>query len=144
MRNTDFLFEKLFKKEVSSAQNAEYLADVCTKYPFFSTAQFFLLKQMDKQSAGYNQQVGKTAVFFNNPYWLNFQLNIDDTTTAEETIPVAVEDPLAADNTDQPVSVAETDDIKLSSNCLKSIPQPIQSALNLCILQIILRARVLN
>ena len=112
MRNTDILFEKLFKKAVSSAQNAEYLTEVCNKYPFFSTAQFFLLKQTNRQSGVYDQQVGKAAVFFNNPYWLNFQLNVEDT-TADEAIPVAMEDPLAADNTDLPASVTETDDMKI-------------------------------
>ena len=52
----------------------EFLEQVTTDHPYFSVGQFNLLQQMDTLTPNYAQQAAKTALFFNNSYWLNFQL----------------------------------------------------------------------
>ena len=53
----------------------DILEQVTKDHPYFSAAQFYLLQQTDPSSATYNKQAARTAIFFNNPYWLNFQLH---------------------------------------------------------------------
>jgi hypothetical protein len=50
------------------------LEEVTAIHPYFSVAQFHLLKQGDPLSASYDKMAARTAIHFNNPYWLNFQL----------------------------------------------------------------------
>jgi hypothetical protein len=68
MQLSPSLFETLFKK------NTDLLSRVATAHPYFSPAQFFLLQQSTTDATGYKKQAAKTAILFNNPYWLNFQL----------------------------------------------------------------------
>jgi hypothetical protein len=47
------------------------------------------LQQTDPSAAGYNKQAAKTALFFNNPHWLNFQLQRSQEPSEEiKTIPL--------------------------------------------------------
>lgn len=82
MGNNSLLFESIFNRKLSEADTTAYLADITKEYPYFSPAQFFLLSKLDKKSAEYDKQVGKTALLFNNPYWLNFLLMEESTGTA--------------------------------------------------------------
>jgi hypothetical protein len=50
------------------------LEEVTAMHPYFSVAQYYLLKQGDPLSASYDKMAARTAIHFNNPYWLNFQL----------------------------------------------------------------------
>ena len=52
----------------------DILEQVTKDHPYFSAAQFYLLKKTEPSSEKYNKQAAKTAIFFNNPHWLNFQL----------------------------------------------------------------------
>ncbi len=72
------LFESLFKHNGS---DRSFLEDVAAKHPYFAPAQFFLLEQTDISSEEYTKQAAKTALLFNNPHWLNYQLK-----PAKETI----------------------------------------------------------
>ena len=59
--------------EKVSLEQVKYLAD---EYPFFSIAQFILAKKLkDDKSSEYLSQLQKSALYFTNPHWLNFQLN---------------------------------------------------------------------
>ena len=52
----------------------DMLEQVTKDHPYFSAAQFYLLQKTEPTAATYARQAAKTAIFFNNPYWLNFQL----------------------------------------------------------------------
>jgi hypothetical protein len=74
MGNSDLLFETIFKRKLSPTDNRAYFTQIAAAHPYFSIAQFYLLLQTEKQSADYAKQAAKTAILFNNPYWLQFQL----------------------------------------------------------------------
>ncbi len=75
MGNTDQLFDSLFKRKLSANDNKDFLTELTKKHPYFTAAQFYLLQLTEADSPCYNNQAAKTAVLFNNPLWLNFQLN---------------------------------------------------------------------
>ena len=75
MGNSNLVFENLFKAKISAAEKLPaYLGRIAEEYPYFSPAQFLLLQQMKTGTPEYDRQVAKTSILFNNPYWLNFQL----------------------------------------------------------------------
>ena len=73
MDNTIF-FEKLFNNDYQDGGNAGMLERVVLDHPAFSVARFFLLQKTKPESSFYNKDLAKTALFFNNPHWLHFQL----------------------------------------------------------------------
>lgn len=74
MGNSNLLFESIFKRKLSDAGALEYLTQITNEHPFFTPAQFFLLLKTEKDTISYEQQAAKTSLLFNNPYWLQFQL----------------------------------------------------------------------
>jgi len=74
MGNSNLFFESIFKRKLADADTREYLTQIANEHPYFSPAQFFLLLQAEKNAAEYQQLAAKTSVLFNNPYWLQFQL----------------------------------------------------------------------
>lgn len=75
MGNTDQLFESLFKRNLSANDTKDFLTKLTKEYPWFTAAQFYLLQKTTTDSPEFNKQAAKTAILFNNPFWLNFQLN---------------------------------------------------------------------
>ena len=75
MGNTNQLFDSLFKRDLSANDNKDFLTDLTKEHPYFTAAQFYLLQLTEADSPSYNKQAAKTAILFNNPLWLNFQLN---------------------------------------------------------------------
>ncbi len=95
------LFESLFKKDFSDPGNKQLLEEITAAHPYFSPAQFFLLKQTNEGTADYEKQAGITNIFFNNPLWLKFQLGqkqeefmAEDALSTPVEIPAVVEDTL--------------------------------------------------
>jgi hypothetical protein len=74
MQSHSEFFESLFKRNYSSPDNIEFLQGMADKYPFFVPAQFYLLAQTKTDAANYNNQAARTALLFNNEFWLNYQL----------------------------------------------------------------------
>lgn len=75
MQHKKAIFETLFNRNFSDTGNLEFLRDLTGRYPFFSPAQFYLLHTVKDDQAAFEKQAVKTGLFFNNPHWLNFQLN---------------------------------------------------------------------
>ena len=67
-------FELLFKRKEYSEGNYSFLKEITEQYPYFTPAQFFLLKETTSDTDVYTKQAAKTALLFNNSFWLNFQL----------------------------------------------------------------------
>jgi hypothetical protein len=75
MGESNRLFESLFKRDMSASDNTEFLLQLTKEHPYFTAAQFYLLQQTDENSSAYYRQAAKTALLFNNPFWLSFQLD---------------------------------------------------------------------
>jgi hypothetical protein len=74
MQKSHILFEALFGTEAASSDATAFLQQVAEEHPYFTPAQFYLLALQQKNTNGYQQQLSKTALLFNNNYWLNYQL----------------------------------------------------------------------
>jgi hypothetical protein len=83
MHNTDQLFESLFKRNFRSVDTKAFLTALTKEYPYFTAAQFYLLKQSASNSRDFASQAAKTSLLFNNPFWLNYQLNREEKTTLQ-------------------------------------------------------------
>ncbi|MBK7883116.1 MAG: hypothetical protein IPJ81_04410 [Chitinophagaceae bacterium] len=69
------IFEQLFGKSLQDESAIPMLQQVIKDHPYFTPAHFFLLQKMDKQDKNYQTQAAITALIFNNPHWLHFQLS---------------------------------------------------------------------
>lgn len=72
------MMESLFNSQKWNQLDTEQLKRMTLEYPYFPIAQFMYAKKLklDHHSA-YPAQAAKTAVFFTNPYWLNWQMNME-------------------------------------------------------------------
>jgi hypothetical protein len=66
------LFTNIFG---TSANNTTMLQQVARDFPYFSIAQFYLLKETDPADPDHTRIAGRTALHFNNPFYLNYLLN---------------------------------------------------------------------
>lgn len=98
MEKYGLLFESIFKRKLTDEHAAGYLENITKEHPYFSVAQFFLLRLSQKNVNGYKKQARKAAVLFNNNHWLNFQLleaGFDNSTTAETGDPLSFPEKIA-------------------------------------------------
>jgi hypothetical protein len=116
MQNNAIIFESLFNRNFSDMENTDFLKEITARHPYFSPAQFFLLHRSKEDTGQFERQAVKTNIFFNNPHWLNFQLQQTDPEVQVQQItpateiktiePVLVADPIdeiideSPDNTD--------------------------------------------
>lgn len=75
MGNSELLFETIFKRNLSDEGTKDFLAELVKEHPYFTAAQFYLLQQTAPDNTDYKKQAAKTSLLFNNPFWLDFQLN---------------------------------------------------------------------
>jgi hypothetical protein len=68
------LLDKITAQNNTTLSKADFLKQVTNTYPFFSAAQFYLLQSTPSTDTIYKSLSAKTAVLFNNPHWLYFQL----------------------------------------------------------------------
>lgn len=62
----------------------EELQRITTAHPSFATAHFLLLKKMQQdEHPGFEQQLQKTNLYFNNPLWLQYLLKNNTSNTAD-------------------------------------------------------------
>lgn len=105
------VFEKLFNRQYHDGGNTGLLERVVLDHPAFSVARFFLLQKTRPESSFYRGELAKTALFFNNPHWLRFQL-AQTASQAGQLIHNAVmnsmEATLLPENEDNNDDVAET------------------------------------
>ena len=68
------LLNFIAKQNKTGLVEKDFLQQVTKQHPYFTPAQFYLLQQTEESDAAYNAQAARTAVLFNNPHWLHFQL----------------------------------------------------------------------
>jgi len=108
MLSNHAVFEQLFKEEIASNPGGNFLKDIVEAHPYFAPAHFFLLKETAKDTAAYAKAAATTALLFNNPLWLNWQLQYGDREVAlvnKKDIEVPAEE--AGGTTAAPLPVAE-------------------------------------
>jgi len=108
MLSNHAVFEQLFKEEIASNPGGNFLKDIVEAHPYFAPAHFFLLKGTAKDTAAYAKEAATTALLFNNPLWLNWQLQYGDREVAlvnKKDIEVPAEE--AGGTTAAPLPVAE-------------------------------------
>lgn len=87
MGESNRLFESLFKRDIAASDNTEFLLHLTKEHPYFTAAQFFILQLTGENTAGYYKQAAKTALLFNNPFWLSFQLDqVKEKNTSNESL----------------------------------------------------------
>ena len=74
MGNSQQVFQSIFKRSMFENDTKDFLTGIVKEYPYFTAAQFYLLQKNDTGSDEYNKQLATTAILFNNPFWLNYQL----------------------------------------------------------------------
>jgi hypothetical protein len=126
MQNNTIIFESLFNRNFSNPENTDFLKEFTAKHPYFSPAQFYLLLQLNNGTDLFEQQAVKTNILFNNPYWLNFQLQqtispaqVQQTSTIPAIKPV--EPLLAADSYGE-----TTDDLPDNTDASEEMEQEIE------------------
>lgn len=99
------LFDAIIKHPLQGVSVADHLQQVTQAHPYFTPAQFYLLQQLNSNDENYSKQAATTALLFNNPYWLQFQLQQSSNITAsvKETPVIA----MYAENTDNDDDTAE-------------------------------------
>ncbi len=75
MGNSELLFETIIKQNLSDRDTKDFLTELVNAHPYFTAAQFYLLQQTDPNSIDYTKIAAITSILFNNPFWLDFQLN---------------------------------------------------------------------
>ena len=79
------LFNLIINQNQTGLDTKDYLKQLVKNHPYFTPAQFYLLQQTTQNDSNYNHQAAKTALLFNNPFWLHFQLQQSNTNTITET-----------------------------------------------------------
>lgn len=74
MEKNNIFFERLFNRDMASPDTKDFLSRLAEEHPYFSPAQFFLLKQCSRNTEGFSKQLSRTSALFNNNYWLNYLL----------------------------------------------------------------------
>ena len=75
------LYDKMLSEYPENINSAEILQNIIEEYPYFSPAHFFLLKETASSQSDYKKIAAKTALHFNNPFFLNYQLHKKATPT---------------------------------------------------------------
>lgn len=86
--NTQQILKQLFRTDGTIEEIAlEQIEAVATQYPYFGVGHFLLSRklQTDQYSHSFSQQTQKTALYFSNPFWLQWLLRQRRLQTNEKT-----------------------------------------------------------
>lgn len=97
MQDNQAIFQSVFNRDFSDPENRDFLKKITAAHPYFSPAQFYLLQQTDEETEAFKEQASKTAILFNNPFWLNFRLKQSSPYKAENNLSPVTE---SADDTE--------------------------------------------
>lgn len=81
------IVQQLFGEASLAGVDTTTIEQLVSRYPYFGPAQFLLTKKLkDTNSYKSEEQLQKTALYFSNPYWLNYLLNEDLIAEEEQAI----------------------------------------------------------
>ncbi len=79
MPDKNALFQSIFKTSFDQPEALTLLQKTVKDYPYFTPAQYYLLLK-DRQN---KEQAAITSLLFNNPLWLQWQLNAGNSTESD-------------------------------------------------------------
>ena len=100
---------------------AAHLSEIAAAHPYFTPAQFYLLQQMNSSDQQYSRQAAKTALLFNNTYWLQFQLQQQSISQVKETPVVSMFVPHTEEHKEDEVATAAEELGTIAANTETSI-----------------------
>lgn len=96
------LLQHLFKTQNAGNDSIVMLQKNVDQFPYFGINQFFLLKELHQSNKVDSDTAAKTALYFSNAYWLNYQLNKKET-EKEETASVVSEKAKSPEKDEDPL-----------------------------------------
>jgi hypothetical protein len=79
------LFHTIFNKTENDWDADSFLKNTIDKYPYFGLAHFYALKTTLPHENSFAETAAKTALFFNNPFFLQAQLQVKEEVKLNET-----------------------------------------------------------
>ena len=84
------LFKKIFHQSDTDTNAKAFLNSVLNEHPYFGLAQFYALKITSLSTTDYNEVAAKTNLFFNDSFFLNGQLQVNDSVEYISPKPVEI------------------------------------------------------
>ena len=100
------IYDVLVNQDAVDSSAAAHLSEIAAAHPYFTPAQFYLLQQMNSSDQQYSIQAAKTALLFNNTYWLQFQLQQQSISQVKETPVVSMFVPHTEEHKEDEVATA--------------------------------------
>lgn len=102
------LVKSIFQKETLDQCTVHELQQYADRHPYFGAVQLLLTKKMQLENhGGYNEQLQKTFLYFNNPLWVEQLLNETGNATVTKSEPALPVETLVENTTVTAVSIAE-------------------------------------
>jgi hypothetical protein len=79
------LFKTIFNKTLTDWDTDSFLKNTIDKYPYFGLAHFYALKDTLPHENSFTETAAKTALFFNNPFFLQAQLQVKEEVKLNES-----------------------------------------------------------
>jgi hypothetical protein len=106
IRETDFLIQSMFERESLDEMTLDELQALAQQYPYSSIVHFLHTSKLKETfDRHFPEAVSHTALYFNNPHWLDYQLSDENERglikkfNMEENEEVSsISDPLSEDN----------------------------------------------
>ncbi len=96
------LLQHFFKTQNAHNDSIVMLQKDVEQFPYFGINQFFLLKELHQSNKLDSDTAAKTALYFSNAYWLNYQLNKKET-EKKETASVISEKAISPEKAEEPL-----------------------------------------
>lgn len=98
------IVQQLFGESTFADINKSTIEQIVSRYPYFGAAQFLFAKKLrDTHAYKSDAQLQKAALYFSNPYWLNFLLHEEEIAEADRA-EIAAEEEKSIETTTEPVT----------------------------------------
>src|ERR1035438_8155016 len=106
--NKQHILQHFFKANSPDDVSVKQMQDLCDQYPFFSVGHYLLSKKLFNEKAdGFLDETKKTALYFNNPFWLQWLLGnaVDEKLADARKASVEEAGKIQNTKTDRPVTI---------------------------------------
>jgi hypothetical protein len=104
------IIDELTDKLSLQNKTAEELSAIAERYPYFAFPKFLLAKKLaEENSTTANDQLRKVALYFSNPFWLNYLLSKDDLQFHEVPTQEEVAEDVIEEDSEETTANADTD-----------------------------------
>jgi len=108
------------------------LKDIVHQYPYFTLAQLLLTVKMKRENnPEYPQQLQKTALNFQNPQWLHFQLESLHTTLDAQEKPASNTENISESIAEEAIPAAEITETNIEANSIEATESTAETVPNI-------------